>query len=74
MEECPKHRFARTPDGEAGLNYLCPTYKMFFTHVDPFMRLMAQELCEGRVAAGVMEWARRQDTNRQQPAAIGEAL
>jgi radical SAM protein with 4Fe4S-binding SPASM domain len=39
--ECPKHRFVRTPDGEWGLNYLCPAYKRFFNHVDPHMRAMA---------------------------------
>ena len=39
--ECPKHRFTRTPHGEWGLNYLCPGYKLFFTHLDPYMRFMA---------------------------------
>lgn len=41
---CPKDRFIRTPDGEAGLNYLCPGFKAFFHHVDPAMRFMAERL------------------------------
>jgi len=52
--ECPKHRFMRTPDGEAGLNYLCPAYKKFFHHIDPHMRAMGQLLHEGRAAAEIM--------------------
>jgi uncharacterized protein len=59
--ECPKHRFIRTPDGEEGLNYLCAGYKMFFTHIDPFMQFMAQELLAGRAPANVMSWARHRD-------------
>jgi uncharacterized protein len=59
--ECPKHRFIRTPDGEAGLNYLCAGYKLFFHHVDPHMRFMAEELRNRRPPANVMAWTRAQD-------------
>jgi uncharacterized protein len=59
--ECPKHRFATTPDGEAGLNYLCAAYKAFFTHVDPYMQFMAAQLRQRRPPANVMEWVRMQD-------------
>jgi len=34
---CPKDRILRTPDGDAGLNYLCAGYKKFFTHCQPFV-------------------------------------
>jgi uncharacterized protein len=33
--ECPKNRVLRTPDGKAGLNYLCPGLKRFFAHAVP---------------------------------------
>ncbi|MGB8478209.1 MAG: anaerobic sulfatase-maturation protein [Acidobacteriaceae bacterium] len=59
--ECPKHRFATTPDGEAGLNYLCAGYKKFFTHIDPYMQFMAAQLRQQRAPANVMEWVRLRD-------------
>jgi len=52
--ECPKHRFIKTPDGEDGLNYLCPAYKQFFRHVDPFMKQMASLLQAGGAPAEIM--------------------
>ena len=38
---CPKHRFGTSPEGATGSNHLCDGYRAFFTHVDPYMRLMA---------------------------------
>jgi uncharacterized protein len=52
--ECPKHRFLTTPQGEPGLNYLCAGYKMFFKHIDPCMRFMAEELRHQRAPANIM--------------------
>jgi uncharacterized protein len=52
--ECPKHRFTTTPDGEDGLNYLCPGYKKFFNHIDPHMKTMARLLQAQRAPAEIM--------------------
>ena len=64
--ECPKHRFLTTPDGEPGLNYLCAGYKMFFHHVDPYMRFMAAELAAQRAPANVMRWLAEEDARARQ--------
>lgn len=53
--ECPKNRFLKTPDGQAGLNYLCQGYKAFFKHADKPMRIMAELIRNGRTADGVMK-------------------
>lgn len=53
--ECPKNRFIETPDGEPGLNYLCAGYRRFFNHIDPVMKLMADEVKANRPAANVMQ-------------------
>ena len=58
--ECPKNRFALTPDGETGLNYLCPGLRLFFTHLHPYLEFMAHELTNKRPPANVMAWARQQ--------------
>lgn len=52
--DCPKHRFAQTTDGEAGLSWLCESYKRFLHHIDPYMQTMAQLLREQRPAADIM--------------------
>jgi len=38
---CPKDRLARTPEGEDGLNYLCPGLKQFYRHSRPYLHKLA---------------------------------
>lgn len=57
--ECPKNRFARTADGEPGLNYLCKGYYRFFDHVAPYMDWMKRELLNERPPAGIMDLLQR---------------
>ena len=63
--ECPKNRFARTADGEKGLNFLCNGYRRFFEHVAPYMDLMKRELMANRPPAGIV------DLLRNDPRAFG---
>jgi uncharacterized protein len=55
--ECPKNRIVKTPDGEAGLNYLCPGFKKFYKHTEPYFNFMAGELQYNRPPSNVKKWA-----------------
>lgn len=59
--ECPKNRFTKTSDGGEGLNYLCEGYKLFFKHINPYMKFMANELNNQRPPANVMRWTWEKD-------------
>lgn len=63
--ECPKNRFIRTHDGEAGLNYLCIGYMAFFKHADRYMRIMADLLREGKTADGIMKILSEEDARSE---------
>lgn len=53
--ECPRNRFVKKEDGEAGINYLCPGYVAFFTHVAPYMDMMKAKLDAGLPPADIMK-------------------
>lgn len=53
--ECPKNRFVTAPDGQPGLNYLCPSYKKYFTHIARYMNAMAKLISHGQPATLIME-------------------
>lgn len=46
--ECPKNRIVRAPDGEAGLNYLCPGIRHFHAHAGARIRQIAQDVASRR--------------------------
>jgi uncharacterized protein len=54
-----------TPEGEAGLNYLCAGHKLFFGHIDRPMRMMSALVREARAAAEVMGMLAEQDRQRK---------
>lgn len=62
--ECPKNRFARTADGEPGLNYLCKGYHQFFQHVAPYMDYMKKELLAERAPANIMEAIKKEAVSK----------
>ena len=59
---CPKNRLMVTPDGEAGLNYLCAGYKHFFHHVVPFAQRMVELVRQGRPVTVIMQEMAAADT------------
>jgi len=74
---CPKNRFRKTPDGEAGLNYLCAGYKKFFNHIDPYMRFIAPQYRNGAHPRQMMQHIRNHpeqfvdDVGRNDPCYCG---
>ena len=67
--ECPKKRFIRTPEGEPGLNFLCAGYKHFFTHITPFMNVMAKLFAEGQNPALIKEILAQKEGRKVAPVA-----
>ena len=55
---CPKDRFTARPTASPGLNYLCPSFKLFFHHVQEPMRTMAELLAADRAPAEIMDLLR----------------
>ncbi|HMK46568.1 MAG TPA: anaerobic sulfatase maturase [Methanocella sp.] len=53
--ECPKNRASTAPDGQPGLNWLCPGLKAFFQHTERHMQIMAELLRQGRPAGDIMQ-------------------
>jgi uncharacterized protein len=51
---CPKHRFARSKEGEPGMNYLCSGAKRYFHHVEAYMNAMAQLIRQGSAVSEIM--------------------
>lgn len=54
--ECPKNRIVETNEQGKNLNYLCSGYKAFFSHAQPYMEYMANQLQQGLAPANVMQW------------------
>jgi len=58
---CPKHRFAVSPGGHPGHNYLCAGYKHFFKHITPYMNVWQQLLESGYPSSAIMQWLAKEE-------------
>jgi sulfatase maturation enzyme AslB (radical SAM superfamily) len=54
------------------LNYLCPAYKKFFRHVDPFMKRMTNLLHSKRAPAEIMTLLRRREKSLRPDQGLAE--
>ena len=77
---CPKDRFARTPEGEPGLNYLCAGLKKFFTHSAPYLRRIASLIRAGVPVERLVHSLRSEDgeavrrAGRNEPCPCGSGI
>jgi uncharacterized protein len=55
-----------------GLNYLCAGYKAFFTHIDQYMRMMADLLRQGRYADEIIQLLAKQERNTKKAVGFGK--
>jgi uncharacterized protein len=53
---CPKHRFARSRDGEPGQDHLCPGWERFHAHSAPWFARMAELIRAGQPAERIKGW------------------
>lgn len=65
---CPKDRFTITPQGDPDLNYLCPSFKLFFHHVEQPMQTITELLAEDSPPAQIMGVRRSRSATRPQRA------
>jgi uncharacterized protein len=74
---CPKDRLVRTPEGEDGLNYLCPGLKRFYTHSRPYLQNLAWHRRSGEPIEHYMRSLNSEDAaavpkaNRNDPCPCG---
>ena len=66
---CPKDRIINTPDGEAGLNYLCAGLKGFFTHSKPYFQEFAKLVEAGEPIEKLMSVVRAAEAKASVPQA-----
>jgi uncharacterized protein len=64
---CPKHRFAQSPQGDPGLNYLCAGMKNFYRHIKPSMNQMVGLLRNSIPVQKIMETVDRPEPTGQGP-------
>lgn len=55
---CPQHRFLRGRESDENLNYFCASYRRFFAHAGPDLKVMANFIRRGQPASRIMEMRR----------------